>query len=303
MPNPPQSMNISVMRRILEEALKVETSRFYMTKDFGVSCGVQFFRDVMLMGREVPFVIEDYRLGMIERGEVEGYVNLMRVKLSAGSMAYLNRGSIVQVLSVSEDACVRGFVISENMMSQVFDRERPEIMDGRIMNFMLESSECDRRFVENITSSVFSLVTSGDYSPKVLASLFRAAIFYFNDAYAKSSQAAQLSAEGGRAMAVFNNFIALVNQEAAQERELGHYAEKLCLSPRYLSSIIAEQSGHPAKYWIDQAVLARAKVLLRHSGKSVSQIASELNFPNDSFFCKYFRRLEGLTPSQYRRSD
>jgi AraC-like DNA-binding protein len=49
--------------------------------------------------------------------------------------------------------------------------------------------------------------------------------------------------------------------------------------------------------------MQEAKLMLRHTDKLVYQIADELNFPNASFFSKYFRRMAGMTPNDYRRKD
>ena len=84
---------------------------------------------------------------------------------------------------------------------------------------------------------------------------------------------------------------------------LAFYAEKLCITSRYLGTVILNESGVGAKEWIDRAVISTAKVLLRHSDKQTTQIADELNFPNASFFCKYFKRLTRLTPQQYRKGE
>ena len=67
-----------------------------------------------------------------------------------------------------------------------------------------------------------------------------------------------------------------------------------------MSTLVKQVSGKAAKQWIDDAIVARIKVELRHSDKSGAQIADELNFPNPSFFSKYFKRMTGLTPRDYR---
>ena len=58
-------------------------------------------------------------------------------------------------------------------------------------------------------------------------------------------------------------------------------------------------SGKAAKEWIDEAITTRIKVELKHSDKSIAQIAYDLNFPNPSFFSKYFKRMTGMTPHEY----
>ena len=67
-----------------------------------------------------------------------------------------------------------------------------------------------------------------------------------------------------------------------------------------MSSIINRVSGKPAKQWIDEAIIARVKVALRHSDKPLAVIADEMHFANTSFFTKYFKRLTGMTPLQFR---
>lgn len=78
---------------------------------------------------------------------------------------------------------------------------------------------------------------------------------------------------------LFRRFIALVNQHSKHERSVNFYADKLCLTPHYLSSVIRETSGQTVMQWINQAVILEAKVLLKHSNLLVFQISDELNFP------------------------
>ncbi len=98
------------------------------------------------------------------------------------------------------------------------------------------------------------------------------------------------------------NFLRLVRDFHRQERSIGFYAEKMFISPKYLSLIIKEATGRSAAEWIDQYVVQEAKNLLRYSGKNVQQIAYELNFTNQSSFGKYFKHLTGLSPTQFQNS-
>ena len=80
------------------------------------------------------------------------------------------------------------------------------------------------------------------------------------------------------------------------------YARKMCLTDRYLGTVVKAISGQTGKEWIDRALITSAKVLLKHSDKSIAQIAEELDFPTVSFFCKYFKRLTQITPNQFRQA-
>ncbi len=83
---------------------------------------------------------------------------------------------------------------------------------------------------------------------------------------------------------------------------MGFYAAQLNLTPKYLSTLIRQTSGRTASEWIDDYVILEAKNLLKYSTMSVQEIAYSLNFPNQSFFGKYFKNHTGQTPSGYRMS-
>ena len=97
-------------------------------------------------------------------------------------------------------------------------------------------------------------------------------------------------------------FLGLVRDNHRREHSIGFYADRMFISPKYLSLIIKEATGKSAAEWIDQYVIQEAKNLLRYSGKNVQQIAYELNFTNQSSFGKYFKHITGLSPTQFQNS-
>ena len=105
-----------------------------------------------------------------------------------------------------------------------------------------------------------------------------------------------------RLSALFDRFIALVSEHCTAERNVGFYAEKLCLTPKYLSKLIRQASGRSAPDWIDSFVILEAKNLLKYSNISIKEIVFRLHFPNQSVFYKFFKTHAGMTPSEYRKS-
>lgn len=96
------------------------------------------------------------------------------------------------------------------------------------------------------------------------------------------------------------SFINLLMENYTQSREVAFYAEKLCITPKYLSMVLKEQNGKTAKEWIDVHVIAEIKLLLKSTNLSIQEIAYKINFPNQSFLCKYFKAHTGLSPTHYR---
>jgi AraC-like DNA-binding protein len=99
---------------------------------------------------------------------------------------------------------------------------------------------------------------------------------------------------------LFDAFYRLILQHYRDSREVGFYADKLCLTPKYLSAVIKKTTDKSALKWINDYVILEAKSLLRTTDMTVQQISEELNFPNQSFFGKYFKRLTGVSPRNYR---
>ena len=96
------------------------------------------------------------------------------------------------------------------------------------------------------------------------------------------------------------NFLELVQHHYREQRLIQFYASKLCITPKYLSKLVKEHTGRAAADWIEQHVILEARAMLQSSDMSIQQIATSLNFPNQSFFGKYFKRATGVSPKQYR---
>ncbi len=98
----------------------------------------------------------------------------------------------------------------------------------------------------------------------------------------------------------FNRFMKLLLIHYKQERKVDFYASKLCVTSKYLSSMVKEASGKTPSKWIDEVVMEEIYHLLKDSNISIKEIAYELNFANASFFGKFVKRYIGVSPRHYR---
>lgn len=101
---------------------------------------------------------------------------------------------------------------------------------------------------------------------------------------------------------LLKRFLDLVRINFKIERGLEFYADKLCLTPKYLSKVVKQSSEKYATEWISDFVILEAKALLRSTNMTIQQISDELNFSSQSFFGKYFKRKTGLSPKEYREA-
>lgn len=96
-------------------------------------------------------------------------------------------------------------------------------------------------------------------------------------------------------------FLTLLKQYHKEERTVNFYADKMCISPKHLSSVIKQMSHKTAHEIIADFVTMTAKRLLKTTTMSIQEISDELNFANQSFFGKFFKQNTGQPPSAYRR--
>ena len=99
---------------------------------------------------------------------------------------------------------------------------------------------------------------------------------------------------------LLEKFVALIFQHSSTHREVQFYADQLCITTRYLSSIIQNLTGHTPKELIDARCIQEIKMLLRTTHKTMQEITFELQFPDQSFFSRYFKKHTGMTPVEYR---
>ncbi len=102
---------------------------------------------------------------------------------------------------------------------------------------------------------------------------------------------------------LFMQFIHLVYKYGDKEREVSFYSDKLNITPRYLARILRELSRETAKEIIDRHCVQEIKSRLRTTTDSVQAIAYDMNFPDQSFFTRYFKKLTGMTPTEFRATE
>ena len=95
-----------------------------------------------------------------------------------------------------------------------------------------------------------------------------------------------------------------LTQHFRKHHDVGFYAERACLTPKYFSAVVKQETGHNAAYWIRVKIIAEAKMLLhiRHD-LSVQAIADMLGFSEQSIFSRYFKHETGVSPTEFRALD
>lgn len=99
---------------------------------------------------------------------------------------------------------------------------------------------------------------------------------------------------------VVSKFLDFVSRNYTNHRDVGYYADKLCISTSYLNRMVRETIGKSPKEVIDGKIVTAIKDMLAGSDKSIKIIAAELHFPDASYLSRYFIKLTGITPTEFR---
>ncbi len=134
----------------------------------------------------------------------------------------------------------------------------------------------------------------------VMESLFRAFILELLDLlerFVKVVPPSYTSAE-----MLFRKFLDMLSSTYPRPRSVDAYADRLCVTPKYLSAVCKKTSGRTASELINQSIVNDIRRLLQDRRMSIKEVANELDFPNLSFFGKYVKRMLGMSPKAYRAS-
>ena len=293
----PKLLDVSLMRDIFKNNFSQICQNLFFNDELAMIHGEPSFFQ-FIMQRQPPFVINDHRLGIITHGEGHINFNLMDRHLSAGTLIYLGPGTIIDPIHFSDDLELMGIGLFADFPMPFAAGQFPSAFNGQVRDFQLPVSVEDQQTARNILETLWHLVHHKDYHRPTASSLVAALMHHYDRLF--HQQADTLAATRSREQTIFDRFIQLVNQHCRQQHQISYYADRMCLTERYLGTVIRQTSGTTAKEWIDRALITQSKVLLRHSDKSVAQISEDLNFPNPAFFSKYFKRLTAMTPLEYR---
>ena len=244
-------------------------------------------------------------IGVGTEGETSLTSNLQEFRLKKDSLFIFSPKHILQVQSNNRFKA-HLIVIAPDFLKRInIDTKRmmPLFLQfGSLpcMELTHAESQSLRSFISMVEQELKGSET--DFSSEIIGELIAATIYKVGDilTHYLTEHPEVDSPIHNRAEEYFRQFTELLGEHYKHERSVGFYARQLCITPKYLTTLIKRISGKSVSEWIDNYVILEAKTLLKYSNMSVQEIAYYLNFPNQSFFGSYFKRNAGMSPSQYK---
>ena len=252
-----------------------------------------------------PCRIDAFIIGIGTAGETSLSINLSEHSLSKNTLFLVGPQSIIRT---GPDGTLRGDVI---VVSMPF-LQRMNIDSKQLMPLMLQlgahpciqiSDDEARELRSFIALMEHETQQSGaPFAEQVVGQLFIATLYKIGNTLQRYLAAHPEAGDRNlsRAETYFRRFLQLLSEHYKEERSVGFYARQLCITPKYLTTLVKRISRKSVSEWVEIYVILEAKTLLKYSGMSVQEIAYALNFPNQSFFGSYFKRNTGMSPSQYK---
>lgn len=255
-----------------------------------------------------PFRFDGYMLFFLKKGELQIDFNLSSYQVKERSLLMVIPGNIVKLTSAPDaslaDTDLYFALISKEFMSAVhFDFQKVFQDSLRILdNPCLTLDDEQLSMAEDYFQLARKVLQSTQPNrQEMLGALLTSFVYMALGVWTTRLEENREPLSSARMQQLAERFLALVTQYHNREHGVAFYADRLCLTPKYLSKLVKEATGRSAPDWIDSYVILEAKNLLKYSDKSIKEIVSVLNFPSQSAFYKFFKARTGLTPSEYRK--
>ena len=238
------------------------------------------------------------------RGSATVTVDQLRDRVTRDTLLLLLPGSILHLNERTDDFRVRFCAFSLELFSEAAYRLDPSF-------FHILHEHAIIRLPDRIIEGVRNWFQMASYTYRDRGNIFRNTIIrnrlqnVLLEAFDKTQRfAPDVHSQTGttRQADLFQRFVALVHEHCTEQREVAFYADQLCISTRYLSTIIRSVAHSTAKEFIDRSVVLEIKMLLGSTELSVQEIAYRLHFPDQSYLGRFFKKHTGVSPTEFRNA-
>lgn len=229
---------------------------------------------------------------LLDKGESRIIIEGMEYNLKAPCLAVVMPNQTYSLLETSDNLELRAIIMSNNFTLN--------LMSSNLNNMILENPVID------ISSDIISFNTYYNVLLHTVRSSFKSShlesakhltmsMLYF---YARKLE--HLEKDKKKREIVFDRFCDDVRKFYKINRCIPFYSGRLAVSSKYLNDIVKEKTGITANEYIDRQTIIECKALLSSTDMSILKISLMIHFPSYSVFGKFFKRMTGMTPTEYR---
>lgn len=273
------------LQDIQPDTIRQSLDSFQMTSDYAVAKGLRFVGNPYVKSGML-LLLKEARVGIVSAGEAIVEIDLTEYHITKGMIILLPHDTIVNIRSATSDYALNGTVLlpTINVDETIILHPNDDVHQDTMRIYETLSAFCQnhperKNIIEHLQRAIVDNVRTIQTATN----------------RHRSSQSPSIRGEE-----IFQKFKVLVSRNARRERKVSFYADQLCVSPHYLMSVIQRISGQSVMAWVEHAAMLQAKILLTTGNASLSSIAAEMKFSTTTAFCRWFKRIEGFTPGEYK---
>ena len=238
------------------------------------------------------------------QGEAEIEINLHKHSIIPNTQVVLLPGFVMQVNRVTDDFGLVCMGFCPSIFNEASTCLEPTffhyIKDAPCVTLPDDEATLLRHLISLVSANYQD--TKNRYRRQIAGNHCQNLLFHF---YSRTQQhfLSNDTKWVSRKEELFKKFLQLVHQHCATHREVAFYAQKLSITPRYLSTIVQEMSHETTKELIDRHAIMEIKVMLKNSRMNIQELSNFMNFTDQSFFGRYFKKHTGMSPMEYRNYE
>ena len=235
-------------------------------------------------------------------GHIKFNLGLKKMMLSKNQICVLLAEQIIQTTEVSA-----GFKAGFMVLRRNFFNSQSHFIETLNLHHNLVEQPCfdlsEKEMQEYIR--IFGMIqekmadTQHTYHQQIIQNYFQITFYNLYHLMVRQKNLPEKTAPNHN-MAIYERFMKSVEKHYRKEHSVKFYADMICLTSKYLSSVIYEISGKHASDWIHEYIVLEAKAFLKSTDMNLKDISDTLCFCTPSHFGRFFKRYTGYTPSEYK---
>lgn len=240
---------------------------------------------------------------------LNGYIEIewggKKFIMEAGDMMFLSSGSIGGLTSYSPDVRSLSILVHEDFfMPDLAPSESADFHSDILVKPYCSVGDEGLESIKTLYLQIKQVLQHQErirYVRRIVIGLLQTLTFTCLSIFHGDEESRNTFSGKSRQDSIYQHFIKLAQIHYAQHHDIKFYADKLCITPKYLSQIVHKSSGKHAKDFLEDYRLNEAKSLLKSQQYNVNEVSEMLSFATSSHFCQYFKKNMGMTPMQYQK--